>query len=384
MKKIFTLVFIALTAFVYAQSINIQNMNNALRNKDYAKGKVAADEAAVHESTKSSAKMFMYRGNVYKAIYSDTSKAIRDLDVEAEEKALESYINCLKNDNSKVYIDNVNSDNVKSNMIASASATKRKARIYISNKEYDKALYCFDLLEQALPFDSDQSLKRQNVTKEILVFEKFEMYKSAGNKDKIKEFANKLIDMNYKDVKIYTDMVKISLNDKDTTAALSYIEKGKVMFEENMNLISTEIDIYMARKKTDVLKDKLKAAIEVAPDNEILHLVLANLYGKTGKFEDAEKEYLKSLELKPDYEPANYNLGALYYGQAKDWNDKLNALGLKDPKTKEYESKSNEFFKKSVGYFESSYEITKDANTKKILRQITLRLGDTEKAEKYK
>ena len=384
MKKIFTLLFIALTVFVNGQSINIQNMNNALRSKDYAKGKQAADEAVVHESTRTSAKMFMYRGNIYKAIYADTSKVIRNLDDAAEEKALEAYINCFKNDNSKVYIDNVNSDNVKSNMIASASATKRKARFYISNKEYEKALYCFDLLEQALPYDSDQSLKRQNVTKEILVFEKFEMYKAAGNKEKTKEFANKLIDMKYKDAKIYTDMVKISLTDRDTAAALSYIEKGKIMFEENMSLIGTEIDIYMARKKTDVLKDKLKAAIEVAPDNEILHLVLANLYGKIGELENSEKEYLKAIELKPGYEPANYNLGALYYGQAKEWNDKLNALALKDPKTKEYETKSNEFFKKSVGYFEASYDITQDANTKRILRQITLRLGDTEKAEKFK
>ena len=151
-----------------------------------------------------------------------------------------------------------------------------------------------------------------------------------------------------------------------------------------MSLIGTEIDIYMARKKTDVLKDKLKAAIEVAPDNEVLHMVLADIYRKTGKFEDAEKEYMKSLELKPDYEPANYNLGVLYYSAAKEWNDKLNSLPLKDPKTKDYETKSNDYFKKAVGYFETSFEVTKDSNTKRILRQITLRLGDTVKAEKYK
>ncbi len=179
-------------------------------------------------------------------------------------------------------------------------------------------------------------------------------------------------------------MVKLSLVDKDTAAALMYIEKGKLMFEDNMSLIGTEIDIYIARKQTNVLKDKLKTAIEVAPDNEVLHLVLADVYRKTNEFSEAEKEYQKALELKPDYEPANYNLGVLYYSAAKEWNDKANALAMKDPKLKEYEAKSNDYFKKAVGYFEASYEVTKDPNTKKILRQITLRLGDTEKAEKYK
>ena len=48
-------------------------------------------------------------------------------------------------------------------------------------------------------------------------------------------------------------MVKISLMDKDTSAALSYIEKGKIMFEDNMTLIGTEIDIFLARKKISEL-----------------------------------------------------------------------------------------------------------------------------------
>jgi len=379
MKKIVTVIFIWLASFAFGQSIQIQNMANYLRNKDLQKAKESADAAATNDGTKSSAKMWMYRGNVYKAIYADTSKKVRDIDGESEEKALDAYINCLKNDK-----DNIYKDEVKGNLVMAASATKRKAGFYSVNKEYDKALHCYDLLEQAIPFDFDQGMKRQNITKEKIMFEKFEMYKSAANKEKTKEYAGMLMDMKYKDVKIYLDMIKLSLLDKDTTSALSYIEKGKLLFEDNMSLVGTEIDIYMARKKTDILKEKLKAAIEVAPDNEVLHLVLADVYRKTGKFEESEKEYLKALELKPDYEPASYNLGVLYYSAAKEWNDKLNALQMKDPKTKEYEAKSNDYFKKSVGYFEASYEITKDPSTKKILRQITLRLGDTEKAEKYK
>jgi hypothetical protein len=370
---------VAMVTFLPGQNMQVQNMINYLRNKEYAKAKAAADAAAEHEQTKASAKMWMNRGNVYKAIYADTSKAVRNIDPEAEEKALDAYINCLKFDK-----DNVYKDEVKAYVVQAAAANNRKANWYISNKEYDKAMKCYDLLETALPYDFDQGMKRQNITKEKIMFSKFEMYKYAGDKEKTKEFANKLIDMQYKDSKLYTDMVKISLLDKDTAAALSYIEKGKVMFEDNMDLITSELDIYLARKKTDVLKEKLKKAIEVSPDNEVLHFILANLHKGTGNFAEAEKEYLKTLELKPDYEPGNYNLAVLYYSEAKSWNDKLNALPMKDPKAKEYEAKSNEYFKKAVGYFESSYEITKDKKTKQILRQICLRLGETEKAEKYK
>lgn len=381
MKKLITLLFIALTSLAFAQSIQVQNMNNYLKNKDYQKAKESADAAAVHESTKSSAKMWMYRGNVYRAIYSDTSKAIRNIDAEAEEKALEAYINALKNDK-----DNIYKDEILVNFYSSIGAIRRKVKAYSDNKEYEKALRAYDLLEQALPYDYGKNLKNQNITKETLMYEKFQMYKSGypATKEKTAEYAGKLTEMKYDDSRIYTDMVRLTLADKDTASALSYIEKGRAIYGDNMSLIGTEIDIYMARKKTDLLKEKLAKAIEIAPTNEVLHVVLADVYRKTGKFEEAEKEYLKALEVKPNYELANYNLGVLYYSQAKEWNDKLNALSMKDPKTKEYETKSNDYFKKSVTYFESSYEVTKDPGTKKILRQITLRLGDTVKAEKYK
>jgi len=374
------LLVVCTSALISAQSLQVQNMVTAIRTKDFVKGKAAADAAAVHESTKGTAKMWMYRGDVYRAIYSDTSATVRKIDGEAEEKALEAYINCLKIDAKE----NVYKAEVKGSLVVSAAATSNKANYYKVNKDYIKAIFCYDLMESALPFDFDQGMKRNNITKEKILNYKFDLYRVSGNKEKTKEFADKLIAINYKDPKLFNEMVSMSLSDKDTAAALAYIDKGKILFEDNMDLITSELNIYMARKKTDVLKDKLKAAIDVSPDNEIYHFVLANLYKNTNQFSEAEKEYLKAIELKSDYEPAIYNLGVLYYSAGKEWNDKSNALSMKDPKIKEYETKSNDYFKKAVSYLENSYSISPDKKTKQVLRQLCIRLGDSEKAEKYK
>jgi tetratricopeptide (TPR) repeat protein len=374
------LLVVCTSAWISAQSLQVQNMVTAIRTKDFVKGKAAADAAAVHESTKGTAKMWMYRGDVYRAIYSDTSATVRKIDGEAEEKALEAYINCLKIDAKE----NVYKAEVKGSLVVSAAATSNKANYYKVNKDYIKAIFCYDLMESALPFDFDQGMKRNNITKEKILNYKFDLYRVSGNKEKTKEFADKLIAINYKDPKLFNEMVSMSLSDKDTAAALAYIDKGKILFEDNMDLITSELNIYMARKKTDVLKDKLKAAIDVSPDNEIYHFVLANLYKNTNQFSEAEKEYLKAIELKSDYEPAIYNLGVLYYSAGKEWNDKSNALSMKDPKIKEYETKSNDYFKKAVSYLENSYSISPDKKTKQVLRQLCIRLGDSEKAEKYK
>lgn len=365
---------------VSAQSNQLQNTINYLKTKEYDKAKAAADAAAVHEKTSTSAKLWMYRGMVYQEIHGSKDVNVTKLDADAIEKAVESYITCYKFDKDEVY-----KETVKNNLPNACAYLSDKALYLIDMKEFDKAAKAYDILESALPFDYDQAMKRNNITKEKLMFNRYRMYIKSGNKEKTFESANKLIDIKYKDPSIYTDMIKLSLQDKDTAKALSYVDKGKILFEDNLDLINQEINIYLAQKKIDVLKDKLAKAIDLAPDNEVLHTILATIYQKNNELEKAEASYLKSLELKPDYEIANYNLGVMYFNAGNSWNEKLNNLPPKETaKAKEYEGKANEQFKKAVIYLEKSYELSPDKNTKKQLRQLFLRLGETEKADKYK
>ena len=198
------------------------------------------------------------------------------------------------------------------------------------------------------------------------------------------EFADKLIGINYKDPKIFIHMTNIMLGQKDTAKAISYIDKGKVLFDDNMDLVNLEINIYLAQGKSAQLKEKLQTAISLN-DNEILHAILANIYTKTNEPEKAEAEYLKALEIKADYEVANYNLGVVYFNKGNEWSKKAGDLPPKEAaKAKDYDAKALVDWKKAVVYFEKSYEVSADKATKQRLRQLLLKLGETEKAEKYK
>ncbi len=382
MKQILTIILSCVTVLVVAQNNQVQNANNYLRNEEYDKAKIAADAAATNETTKGSAKLWMYRGQIYQKIYESKKPEIKALDADAHEKAVESFLTCLKLDK-----DNVYKEQIKTNMwlVQTCAALDYKSKYMADTKEYDKAIRGLDLLEQALPYDFDGGLKRNNITKENLMLTHFKVYSQSGNKEKTKEYADKLIEIKFKDVSIYSNMAKINLIDKDTAKALSYIEKGKLIFEDNMDLINMEINIYLAQKKTDALKTKLNDAIAIAPDNEVLHCVLANLYDKTNDKENAEKEYLKALEIKPDYDVANYNLGVVYFNTGNEWGEKINALPLNDTKkAKEYEEKKNEYYRKATVNFEQSYAVSPDKATKQRLRQLYLKLGEMEKADKYK
>jgi Tfp pilus assembly protein PilF len=383
MKKIIISSFMICAAITVsvAQSNQVQNAFNYLKTKEYDKAKISADAASEHASTTTSAKTWMYRGKIYKAIYEDKDPNVKKLDANSEEKALQSFVKCLELDKGK----DIYKDEVKGLLVQSAYALNQKFLFQKDNKEFDAAINSLEILITALPYDYDQGMKRNNVTKETIMFNRYKTLIAAGQKDKAKAAADELIGIKYKDVSIYTEMVKVSLIDKDTAQALSYIQKGKVLFEDNMALANQEINIYLARKKTNELKDKLLDAISYSPDNEVLHALLANVYEKSGDIENAEKSYLKAVEIKPDYDLVNYNLGAMYFNRGNEWNKKLNDLPPKETaKAKEYEAKSNENFKKAAQYLESYYEVSLDKGTKQQLRKLFLLLGETEKADKYK
>lgn len=364
----------------FSQNMQVQNSYMYWKEKKLDKAKAAADASVEHESTKGAAKAWLHRGLVYQGIFQDTSRKVNELDPESVEKAVESYIKCLELDKSKVY-----KDEVKGGLaICCGGLLNKVEKYYIPAQMHDKATACCELLNKALPYDTEELLKRRNVTAENIMYIQYRNYYASNNVAKIKETGDKLIAINFKMPLIYSSMSKTCLAQKDTAGALSYLDKGLVLFDDNIDLLTLQIDILMKQKRNDELKKKLETAVEISPDSDILHAVLADLYAKLNEIDKAEKEYLKAVELNPKSEYTLFNLGALYFNAGNEWNKKFNDLPPKDAKAKDYETKSDANFRKAIIYFEQYYALKPDAAVKQRLRKIYALLGETEKAEKYK
>lgn len=370
-----------LPAVSFSQSLQVQNAYMYLNEKKLDKAKMNADLAVEDSKTKSIPKIWLYRGKIYQAIYQDTSKKVNQLDLDAQEKAVESFVTCLQLDKDKIY-----KDEIKGGFAVSAAALLNKAeKFYLPSQQYDKAANACEILKTALPFDSEELLKRRNITAENLMYIQYRAYYTANDVTKTKEIGNKLMAINFKIPLIYSSMAKLALTQKDTSSALSCLDKGLSLFDDNFDLITMQIDILMMQKKNDLLKQKLETALEINPASDILHAASANLYEKLNDKENAEKEYKKAIELNSKNEYALFNLGAIYLNQGSEWNKKLNELPPSEKtKTKDYEAKSNDNFRKAATYFEQYYQLKPDAAVKQRLRKVYLLLGETEKADKYK
>ena len=274
----------------FAQPMQVQNAYMYLKEKSFDKAKVSADAAVLHEKTKDVPKAWLYRGQVYQAIFQDTSRKVNQLDAEAQEKAVESFVKCYQLDKDQIY-----KSDLKAGLSVSAGSLLNKAENYLALKQYDKTSAACELLKSAVPFDSDELLKRRNVTVENIMYLQYRAYYLGNDAVKAKEIGNKLTGMNYKVPLIYSTMAKLFLADKDTTSALSYLDKGLALFDDNIDLLTMQIDILMMQKKTALLKEKLESAVEASPNSDIMHAALANVYEKSNNREKAEEEYKKAM-----------------------------------------------------------------------------------------
>ena len=200
-----------------------------------------------------------------------------------------------------------------------------------------------------------------------------------GDNKKARIFLQKLIEMKYNDPNIFMGMSKILLQENDTAAALKFIEQGRDIFNDNYALIKEQVKLYSLLGKSEELLKQLSEDIDYDPENSILYLIRGSLYEKQKSFDEAEKDYLKTIELNPDYFIANYNLGALYYNQGVIISNAAKDILDNKVYAKEKE-KADAKFKVAIPYLEAAYKIDKkDIATMQSLKILYARTGDTEK-----
>jgi tetratricopeptide (TPR) repeat protein len=391
------LIFVAflMTVAATAQQNNIQSAIRSLnyepmKYSDLENAKDAIDKAAENELTANDPKMWFIRGKVYDRIANNKEAKEKNLDPQAAEKAVVSFVNAIKTDTKKNYYDDCKS------MVTQASITLfSKAVNAYSSGDPAGALKMYKLLYAVFPLDVDNVLKRSNITPEILYKNSYFAANKAGDKSEARANLQKLIDIKFNDPKIYFWMSDLELEQKDTAKAIAVIEQGLSIFEDDGKLINRQIGLYLMTGKTDVLIGKLAESIEAAPDNEILYLIRGELYEAKNETVKAEADYLQVLQLNPDHFVANYDLGTLHFNRAVEFVKKAQEADQKNNlnESMKWEKEYKAEFQKSETYLTKAKEInpkkTEDDNQKyritlQSLRQIYARTNRLDKANEMK
>lgn len=368
MKKI-TLFLLAMifTGAAFAQKSKVQTAWNFLKYDQLDKAKEAIDEAALNEQSKIMEKTWYYRGLIYQQMFKHEKYA--SLEPRCLQIAFESYQKSLEINPKSEYVDDIKQrkEIVANNMLV-LGVDQYNA------KNYTAAL---ELFESTLKINPGDTLTMLNAAYAC---------EKMGNKEKAKQYYTQLMDLKYSDPKIYIFLSNIYKAEGDTAKALTIIQNGRQRFPKDNNLTIEELNFYLYSGNCKNAIENLTLAILSDQSNSNLYFARGHCYDKLNDSEKAKADYLKAIELKPDYFDAYYNLGAMFFNQGAELANKANAIPAN--KQKEYDAakvKADDKFKEAQPYLEKAYELSPtDRNTLLSLKQLYARLGDTVKYEKVK
>lgn len=396
MKKIaLVLTIIMVGATVFAQKSAIQSAYNYQRNGKLDKAQEYIDKAVKHEKTIADPKAWYYRGNIYIDIYNSPLEAFRALSDNALGIAYESYNKAIELDEKKNYTDEIlekmpgvgelffNEGAKQYNAgIEAQNVSDSVASIASFNKSVEAFERAFDIYISA-GINDTTTLYYISVAAEF-----------AGDYEKAKLRLNQLVEMQYPRPGIYSSLADIYyIQDENLEKAMEVYALGRERFPMDLNLLLMETNLFLGEAMTEEALSNLKQAAEIDTTNPTIFFAIGAKYNEvvddTTKSEEMRQDafinaveaYEKSIQLKPDYFDANYNIGALYVNKAS--TEIMIANGLPIEEQERYDdlmAKANIYLETCLPYLEKAHELLPDdVSTMVSLKEIYTRLNMLDK-----
>lgn len=177
-----------------------------------------------------------------------------------------------------------------------------------------------------------------------------------------------------KNPSIFESIIYIYNSQKKTTEAYAMIQEARKAYPDDVTIRNYELNYFISSGKQEDLVKKLEEAAAKDPENADIQFNIATSYlsmanPKTGPkpanvaelVTKAEEGFAKAIKLSPNNASFNYNFGALYFNQATDVNEQMNAItGTSDADEKKYQglkTKRDDLFSKASPYFEKAYSL---------------------------
>ncbi len=362
MKPLFSILFSVFYCTSFSQSINIEDILTYLKVGDAVKAKTTTDLSIQDKNLINNPKTWLYRAITYHSIYESSVKEVKELSQQPIFEAYNAYLKTLELDKEKKY----NSEVIKALQVI-ASQFVFEGVAFFNNKDYVNAFNCF---ENNLTINKLPAINQIDTI--VLYNTALSAQKSGNNKTAI-EYYNQLVKMEYGGVQICLDLAKLYKSEGKIDEYISTIQNGiKTFVSDDIQLFNELSNYYLEIGKNDEALIYIEKGLYREPKNPALHFVKASLLEQKNDIVSAEKEYLTTINLDPNYSDALFNLSAMYFNNATDI--------LKKATSKDEQNKSFEIYAKSQPYLEKlNTQTPDDVQIMKMLKTIYTLLKQEEK-----
>jgi tetratricopeptide (TPR) repeat protein len=416
MKKVLFAVFAGSALFVQAQDgPKISSAKIALNAGDLVEAKRYIDEAKASvdalppeaRNPKLMPKYFLYRGDVYYALFNDPSSK----NIETLNEATAAYADLLAYEKALGKIKLAKASEEKLPLLAQAYVGLAEDFNFNQNNKassiaaYEKAIATRAVLGQ---LDTTNMSYVAYLTME------------TGDKAKAEQLFKKLVELEYKGIQwtgilaedgkrypfpdkatldMYIQMEKASepqrtesilvdfyirllfmyIEDKRPADFDALVKVARAKFPMNDDLLKLELQAYLDREDFNGAIAKLEEALAKEPNNPLYLYNAGFLYHQKLKNTPKGIEYYeRAIAADEKYVDAIYMLGLVYIDQSNVIVEKINGLP-RNATQKQYDElnkKKDDELKKALSYFERSYAIQpKDSATLEALREVYYKLS---------
>jgi tetratricopeptide (TPR) repeat protein len=316
------------------------------------KAKAFIDLAAVNTETAGSAKMHMYRGEIYFGLIELAAMESASTGSKPDEAQLKEYeaiarasFNKVLEDPKKEFISDIESFlNFRSNMYFNMGIKSYETKNYeMATQLFVGALEVKSFLNEKYP-DAE-------VNAQLCLSRTVDSLLKVKSFDKALELANVVNEAVPQNIDILILLVNIHLQKGDVVGSQKYLNE----------------------------------ALALDPNNKQLYYVLGTAYMDLKENEKADNALSKALEIDPGYNDAQYQLGAHLYNWAAEMKKEAGQLPENDASYEPLMEKATAMQYRSLELLEKYIAVNPlDKTVLEILRSTYSKLGNSEKASEYK
>ncbi|MEQ9187694.1 MAG: hypothetical protein RLP15_08150 [Cryomorphaceae bacterium] len=382
MRKVVAFALLMVTgSAVLAQGAKVLNAYNYLNDGELLKAKEQIEPAIEHEKTKADGKTWYYRGQIYEQLYFSEEAKFAEHKKGSLLEAVKSFEKAMELGSKRINMNDVQDRYTRLGAFCYQEGVKS-----FNNKEYEEAtnyfLTCNSVKESSGGLDSGA------IYSAAVAALNGKMYDLAESN------FRKVIGMNYMIEDSYINLANMHKEMKDTEKYKATLAEARKALPNSQEIITAEINIYLESKEFDKALANLDLAIKNDPSNSLLYFVRGNIYdskqaslmsetsldASTEAFKKSEKDYLKAIELKPDYFDAAYSLGALYYNRGAEMLNRANLIS-DDAEYRKAKDVAETQLKAALPFLEKAHQLNpEDVSTMTSLKAL---YGRTNQVDKY-
>ena len=364
---------------VYAQQTKLAEAEQALKESDFEKAKLAIELALTAEEVSIDPKAWYYNGFINKELYK--RKEVATGGMTYRQNAL-TYLNkCLALDKENKYTNDCK------NIIKYLLSTIKTDAVNTLNKEdYKNSFNYFKF------YLSNYHLISNAIDTASIYYTGYAAHRNGDLAEAI-HYLDLAMQYAYNDPLLYVILSDDYLATNNIKQADNVVLLATEKYNDNKEIEKLRVRYYSQTNNTTLLILSLHQAIRTEPKNLDYHLLLSQVYeklaindslNKRSHLRNAEKSYLQILDINPNNTTANYSVGIIYYNQAVDIINKQN-YNIDFTTLAQIQDECVDLFKKALPFALKAYELEpKNKNVLEMLSGIYFGLNDLDKSNQFK